>query len=618
LSKPKLLFYDFEVLSNCKDELTGRSYWLVVIIDYETRKGKIIKNDEEELANFFNKTKEHIYVGFNSRQYDQYIFKGLLLGMDAGYINNQLIENGKKGHEVVKQGYKIPFRNFDIMPNPPVSLKTLEGFMGSNIKESSIPFDIDRPLTAEEEKELTLYCIHDVKETIKVFEKRKSEFESHLGLIEMFDLGMEYFNKTKAQLTAAILEAKRFNNPNDEFDFIYPTPLRLEKYKHVKEWFDKLDSEKDEKGKKNELITDIAGMKASYLLGGVHAALPNYQDEGILISADVASLYPALIINYNLMSRSVENVDKFTEIRDTRLKYKKEKNPLQAPLKIAINSVYGCFGDQFNPLCDYRMMRSVCVAGQLLLTDLVEKIEDYCTPFNLNTDGVFFKVKDEDTLLKIKEIAKEWEQRTGLELEWERYVKVVQKDVNNYIIVDEKGKYKGKGAYVKDLSDLDYDLPIVNKALVNYFVHNTPIEETINQCNELREFQKIVKLKSPYKTTYRNCTFSKQKVLDEKTGKTKTVNMWNEDGELLLDKTFRVFASTREEDGAIYKKKDDKNPEKFANTPEKAFINNEDIKGVKIPDYLDKQYYIDLAQERINQYLGVKKKKSTKKKKEVS
>lgn len=286
--EPKLLFYDFEVLSRLKDPLTGRSYWMVVIIDYETRKGKLIKNDEEELKNFYEKTKDYIYVGYNSRQYDQHIFKGLLLGMDAGYINDQLIEKGKKGFEVVREGYKIKFNNFDIMPNPPVGLKTLEGFMGSMIKESSVHFSIDRPLTEEEEKELARYCLHDVKETINVFERRKDEFNSHLGLIEMFDLGMENFNKTKAQLTANILGAKKREDTSDEFDFIYPPTLKLDKYSYIKEWFDKLDSAVNEKGKKNELITNVSGMEASYLLGGVHAALPNYQDEGILVSADVA------------------------------------------------------------------------------------------------------------------------------------------------------------------------------------------------------------------------------------------------------------------------------------------------------------------------------------------
>jgi hypothetical protein len=268
------------------------------------------------------------------------------------------------------------------------------------------------------------------------------------------------------------------------------------------------------------------------------------------------------------------------------------------------------------------MANNVCIAGQLLLVDLIEKVEPYCELIQSNTDGIYMKVDTKKDVAKIKEAAKEWETRTGLELEWDEHVKIYQKDVNNYLLIpeklyDEKGKsrWKTKGAYVKKLNDLDYDLPIVNKALVNYFVFGTPIEETINKCDELRDFQKIVKLSSAYKSAYKNCTFSKKKVLNEKTGKMITKEVWDENGIVLKDKTFRVFASIRVEDGAIYKKKDDKNPEKFANTPEKAFINNDDIKGVKIPEYLDKQYYIDLSQERINQFLGIKK-KTTKKKKD--
>ena len=82
----------------------------------------------------------------------------------------------------------------------------------------------------------------------------------------------------------------------------------------------------------------------------------------------------------------------------------------------------------------------------------------------------------------IDDIAYEWEQRTHLTLEFDEYRKVFQKDVNNYIIVDSNGKYKSKGAYVKKLNNLDYDLPIINKALVEYMVHDVPIEKTINEC----------------------------------------------------------------------------------------------------------------------------------------
>jgi hypothetical protein len=547
--------------------------------------------------------------------------------MDAGYINDQIILNNKKGWQVVREGNKIPFNNFDLMPNPPVGLKTLEGFLGSNIKETSVPFDIDRQLTKEEIKEISKYCIHDVKESIKVYEARTEEFESQLGLIEMFGLDMSLFNKTKAQLSAHILGAEKHDDRGDEFEYIFPDTIKLDKYKYIKEWYENPENRRytDDKGKKLQLKTNIAGVEHVLGFGGCHAAIPNYYAEGIILCCDVASLYPSIMINYGFLSRNVKEPEKFKTIRDTRLELKAKKDKKQAPLKIVINGTFGASKDQFNALFDPLMANNVCIAGQLLLVDLIEKIESYCELIQSNTDGIYMKVKDMETVQIIKDVASEWEVRTGLELEWDLHKRIFQKDVNNYILIpeklyDEKGKpkWKTKGAYLKKLNDLDYDLPIVNNALVNYFVFGTPIEETINKCDELREFQKIVKLSSAYNAAYKNCTFSKKKVLNEKTGKMVAKELWNEDGEILKDKTYRVFASTREEDGAIFKKKEDKNPEKFANTPDKAFINNEDIKSVKIPEYLDKQYYIDLAQERIDQFLGIKKKKSKKKVEKIS
>lgn len=287
--KHRLIFYDFEVLSKSKDPVTGESYWCVVFIDYETRKGKLIKNNRNELIDFYNRMKNSIFVGFNCRQYDQYIFKGIMLGMDAGYINDQLIVEKMKGFQVVRDAYKLQLNNFDIMPNPPIGLKTIEGFMGSNIRESSVPFDIDREMTEEEEKELISYCIHDVKETIKVFEHSRAEFDSQLQLIEAFDLPMTMFSKTKAQLSAHILEANKHPDRGDEFEHIIPDTLELDKYSFVKEWYEKeFKSYNDEKGKARKLKVDVAGVPTVYGIGGIHSSLNNYSAEGIILSCDIA------------------------------------------------------------------------------------------------------------------------------------------------------------------------------------------------------------------------------------------------------------------------------------------------------------------------------------------
>lgn len=611
----KLYFYDFEVLSRSICPTTDKSYWCVVIIDYDTNQGKIIRNDVEELREFYHKAKDDIFIGFNCRAYDQYIFKGLLMGMDAGYINDRIILDHVKGHNVVKQSYKIPFYTFDIMPNPPQSLKAIEAFMGDDIRESSVPFDIDRPITIDEEKDLIKYCIHDVRETILVFDNLRQEFDSQLALIETFNLEIKNFNKTKAQLSAEILGAKKHEDRGDEFDFIYPDTLVLDKYKHIKKWYDEFNSYTDENGKTRKLETTVAGLSTVYGIGGIHSAMNNIDMSGIILACDVASLYPAIVIEYGLMSRNVPDIQKYIQIRDERLKLKAKKDPKQQPFKIVLNATIGTFKEQFNAMYDKLMSNSICVTGMLLLTDLAEKLEPYCTILQKNTDGIYMKVEKEEDIQVVQSIAKEWEERTRLNLEWDRYSRIIQKDVNNYILVAEDGHYKSKGSYTKELKDVDYDLPIINKAIVDYFTKNISIEKTINECNELREFQKVVKLKSPYKCALKNCTFSIPKVLNPKTGR--MINgkkTYDENGIPLQGKTYRVFASLREEDGGLFKQKEGKNPEQFANTSNCCFIDNSDIKNKEVPDYLDRNWYIDLAQKRVNQYLGIsnKKKKSTK------
>jgi len=143
----KLIFYDFEVF---------KYLWLVVFIDYDTREKTIIINDKNKLLNFYNENKDNIFCGYNSRGYDQFIFKGILKGIDPYYITREIVTNGKSGYQIVKEDGEFPLNNFDISTGFH-SLKQLEGFMGSMIKEIPIPVDIDRKLTKEELEEVIKY-----------------------------------------------------------------------------------------------------------------------------------------------------------------------------------------------------------------------------------------------------------------------------------------------------------------------------------------------------------------------------------------------------------------------------------------------------------------------------
>ncbi len=125
--------------------------WLVVIIDYNTRKKKVIINNRKELVDFYNKAKDkYIWVGFNSRNYDSTILKAIILGMNPKEINDKLIIEGMKPHQISRKFNDILLYTYDTMVDRNSSLKQLEGMMGHMIKESGVNFNIDRKLTQEE------------------------------------------------------------------------------------------------------------------------------------------------------------------------------------------------------------------------------------------------------------------------------------------------------------------------------------------------------------------------------------------------------------------------------------------------------------------------------------
>ena len=561
-----LNFYDFE----CWPKL-----WCVTIINPITQQETVIVNDREKLVEHYNSHKNEIYIGFNNRQYDDWMFKAILCGFEPWRMNDWLIQKGRKGWEFSTLLRKVSLNTFDCMVGFN-GLKTLEAFMGSDIRETTIPFDYEGEFTPKMISEVLFYNKHDVLETIRVFMERKSEFDSYMGLVKLFDLPLSYLGKSKAQLSAIILGAKRTKH-KDEFDISLPPTMRIEKYQKVVDFF--LNDWDYDTG----LETLIAGVPHVYGTGGIHGAIPNYFGEGEFLHVDVNSYYPSLMLRYPeyCMSRTGASVEKFQGIYDNRIAFKKMKDPRQGALKIVLNSTYGAMKDTFNPLYDPRSANNVCIFGQLLLTDLIERLEGHCDLIQSNTDGLIIKLRGNED--EVRAICAEWEKRTGMGLGYDRITKVVQKDVNNYLAVFENGKIEAKGAYVKDLNNLDYDLAIVNKAVRDYLLNNIPVERTIHACTDFRMFQKVVKLSNKYKWVEHESQGTKVRY---------------------DNKCYRVFASNSEEDGRILKCDGVRNPAKFGNTPDRCFIVNDNIGGCTTDRFprLNKQWYIDLALKRLEDF----------------
>lgn len=559
-----LNFFDFECWPNL---------WCVTIINPVTKQETVIINDRNRLIEHYNAHKSEIYVGFNNRQYDDWMFKAIICGFEPWRMNQWLIQKGRKGWEFSSMLRNVQLNSFDCMTGFN-GLKTLEAFSGMSIHETSIPFDYEGEFTQEMIKEVLKYNHHDVMATIQVFMERKSEFDSYMGLMKLFNLPLSYLSKSKAQLSAIILGAKRTKH-NDEFDISLPPTMRVEKYTKVVDYF------KNDWNYDTGLEIEIAGVPHVYGTGGIHGAIPNYFGEGEFLHVDVNSYYPSLMLRYPsfCMSRTGASVEKFQEIKDNRIVFKKQKDPRANALKIVLNSTYGAMKDIFNPLYDPRSANNVCIFGQLLLTDLIERLEGHCELIQSNTDGLIVKLHGNED--EVRAICAEWEKRTGMGLGYDRMTKICQKDVNNYIAVFENGKIEAKGAYVKDLNNLDYDLAIVNEAVRDYLLRKIPVENTVYLCRDFRKFQKVVKLSNKYRWVEHENGY----------GTTKYDN-----------KAYRVFASNDYHDGRLLKCDGVRNPAKFGNTPDRCFICNDNILGMRIPDKLDREYYVALAKKRLEDF----------------
>ena len=621
----RLACFDFEVTAHD---------WLLVIKPVGVDEYICFHNDPDGVIEFLEYS-DFIFVGYNNKHYDNYILKGILNHYTPEEIKqvNDWIIGGENGWEYpFEQPYvKIPPTTDLMLDLTPIkSLKELEGNMKMDIRESTIDFNIDHPWTKEEFDEMLFYCKHDVASTEKVLENRMGYLEAKATLAEMCGIDVETaLYKTNGQMVALSLGAEK-QEWDDEKDYVYPNSVDFTMVPpEIIHFFDRFK----ETGTAEKFKYELADCPHTYGLGGIHGALPCYMERSdedrVIINQDVTSYYPSLLIFYNYLSRNVKDKEVYKGYYHDRLEYKaKGDKPKANALKLPLNTAYGVSLQQFNDMFDPLMGRSTCITGQVLLTQLIvelnEKVEDFIL-IQSNTDGIMYSLPRSEKA-KADAIVRAWSDKTLLEMEEDVIDLVVQKDVNNYIIVKDDGSIKNKGGYVSNYPKGSFDsnsLSICHKAIVEYFVNNVPIEETINNCDDPFEFQLIAKTGGTYDKTIHYIDGEEIEVQranriyavrDSRYGAVKKVKKQyltlDEDGErryYINGKGNRTYKKQWEtDDGGDYFI----TKATVQNCPENAFIDNS---GQITIDRVDKPWYIILTEKRINDFLGIKEKKGKKK-----
>ena len=304
------------------------------------------------------------------------------------------------------------------------------------------------------------------------------------------------------------------------------------------------------------------------------------------------------MIKNGYASRNIPSFQKFEDTYHTRIAAKKNGDKTTAnSLKLILNTCYGATLNQYNELFDPLQARSVCISGQLYLSELANHLYNEIPDLkvvSLNTDGIMIEF-DDSHYSEVLSITQEWQDRTGFELEEDKIVKLIQKDVNGYCLVMEDGTVKTKGGYlVRGIApagafNVNNNATIVAKALVEYFVHGTPPEDTINACDDIFQFQIIAKAGAKYREAYHLV-----------------------DGEKVpVQKVNRIYATADTRYGKLFKVKAENDSEaKIEMLPEHCIIDNDN--HLSITD-VDKQFYIDMANKRINDFMGIKPEKKGRK-----
>ena len=281
-----------------------------------------------------------------------------------------------------------------------------------------------------------------------------------------------------------------------------------------------------------EKVIQFYGTTYTIATGGLHSqdrpAVLTSTDDYTYIHYDISSFYPSVMVAYNIAPKHLNNnvfVKMVDYFRLTRIKCKHTKdedglivagvhNKLAAEaLKIVINAIYGKFGFEMFFLFDRFAQMQVTINGQLMVMMVVEALElDGIHVVSANTDGIIVKLpkdKEED----FKRITDDWCAQNKLGADSERYKLFVTRDINNYFDIQSNNKVEYKGGldpkqYLKDLKK-GYDMPVVAKAVFEYFAHGISVMETLRNHKDILDFCKTQNVGKQFEVVYQKVEHGK-------------------------------------------------------------------------------------------------------------
>ena len=540
---------DYETLSNC---------FIGVFEEVKTQKNQVFvihesRNDIVKLLTFLtnNIKNDEWHVSFNGLNFDSQITEHILingnelLDLTGDEIARFIYEKAQETITKQNEGEFLEFsqKNLQISqvdvfrlnhwdnPAKRSSLKWIQYTMDwHNIKDMPIHHSVE--IKEHQIPEIIDYCTNDVRSTKKIMELSKSQIALRGQLTEEY--GIDLYSASEPRISKELFlyflskqtgiksyELKKLRTKRDKIvvkDIILPyinfTTAPFQKL--LSKFQDVIIYPGETKGGFKYSV-QYKGMKTDFGLGGIHGArtskVYNSTEDTIIMTSDVTSFYPNLAIR-NKWSPAHLPKKEFCNLYEWFFEERKKipkKDPKNYVYKIILNSTYGLSNDENSFLYDPEFTMQITINGQLSLSMLYEMICEgipEAIPLMQNTDGLE-TIIPKNKVKKYMEICKKWQELTLLELEHDKYSKLVLGDVNNYIAVSEKGEVKCKGRFEFNNLALhkNKSFLIIPKAIFNYFVHGIEPETYLNNNQNIFDYCGGVKIKGDWQ-------FYEHKIID--------------------------------------------------------------------------------------------------------
>lgn len=531
------IVFDIEVLKNvftctCKNTDTKQ----ITVFEISPR-----RVDIQGLVTFFYE--DYYFVGYNNIHYDNPILNYIIMLYNKHYFNSystreltesvfrmsQLVIDKNSDFDLWKEyKYARNFLSIDLLTMLyskalRVSLKEMQVTMQyKNVEEFVVDWHQDLP--EKDIDRLISYNINDVESTEELLYRCKDLLELRIETEKDFGLpclSLDRVNLGDRLLQLKVMEKTGLNkkqlenmkSPANYVDLekvIFPW-IKFESPILQKKLTDMKNQHNVSPGRKGYINTFIFGeMKVTIGVGGIHGdngtCIIKPNEDELLLDSDVNSLYPSLMRMYHLYPPKLKNVlgQIFPQIIDDRLEFKRtgQKNKNET-YKYMLNGVSGKMQDETSWLFSPFTVMQVRINGQLLLLMLAERLLKLgCKLYQINTDGILYKLK-KSKYEELQQVLKEWEKLTMLTLETEEFTQFYQLAINDYFGVEPNNKIKKKGFFLTNI-ELGKGLTpkIIPEAIINYFVHNIPVEDTIKSCKDICKFLQAEKTGKQWTVEY--------------------------------------------------------------------------------------------------------------------